>query len=330
MNKIGKDNTGTIVLIVLVLAGIYVFSGGNLSGLFASIGTGGGGGGGGVACADVDGKVDLMTVARNPNNATTDYPTETLSLVENGRVITTQANSYSTSGTQTTGSGVLVCGHSYDIRVIDNSNFVSITPVQLDSPVVNHQTRSLITPRSSEVQQEAMTSAYAEIGCEDGTASSTTFGGDRSVNDTAISSGGSNTWIVRVRNANASAQFGSSDTVNRPTYVCLDFDLSKYSYGSVTVTGDGILGVAPTLPTYCGNNGYEKAYHIEPILNDRAYYELRVNAKADLADPSTDVKLIWVDTVDTTAQDGSVIQSSVTSTGGDAGETNRYISLGVS
>jgi hypothetical protein len=146
----------------------------------------------------------------------------------------------------------------------------------------------------------------------------------------ALGAGSSADVRIQYRAKSPNAQFGSDEL---KSYICADFNLAKYSKDQgVTISGSGVIGLADTLPKYCAENGYEKAWVISPVKSTEATKEIMVSIKADLGDPtSTDpIKLIWVDEHYFIGNDGRLKSGTSNDASNDVGGVNRYITISVS
>jgi hypothetical protein len=150
--------------------------------------------------------------------------------------------------------------------------------------------------------------------------------------DTAISLSAGSSADVRIqyRAKSPNAQFGSDEL---KSYICADFNLAKYSKDQgVTISGAGVVGLADTLPKYCAENGYEKAWVINPVKSTEATKEIMVSIKADLGDPTSadSIKLIWVDEHYFIGNDGKLKSGTSDDASNNVGGVNRFITISVS
>jgi hypothetical protein len=272
-------------------------------------------------CPD-DGTTDLNTKLRNPLNSTADYLTATLywsDLLNNeiSSVAQLGTGAYKQSSTTTE------CGKKYKIYTKNDGAYVyaeKTTPVLQGSGILV----DMDVPRSSELEFKAFdengdnqTSGYVQD-----TITSTAE---------AMASGGNLVYKVLVRTKVASAQFGSSMST-APTYICVDADPSKFSTSSgVSLSGSiGAVKGTDALPKYCSDNSYESYWIIPPVKSSDGTKEMYVTIRADLGDPTTDVKLMFVDSHKFLGGNGRTAIGSSDDSATETGETNRYITINLS
>jgi len=320
--KIFGMKAGTLAIWLVIGVLVYLgWTGGFFSGLFAAApGT--------TVTSEVtvisDETPDLLVRARNPANSSLEYTAATVTYLMDGKKVGTL--SLNSDGTYKAGSDALVRGETYEIRVVNSDTHASIAPY-----------RFVADQAKVYVDLEIPETGTVEFAVYDTTYNNLTSGyvSDASTNSaTTIGSGGTGTWIIRARvdDAVSAADFGSRDPA-RPVYICADFNLAKYQKSDVVLSSSDVaVSEVSVLPTYCGNNGYDKAWKLgSNIRGDRAYYEFVLQAKASLGDPGAtdDIKLVIVDSADVQKTDGSIVVDTVDSSGSDAGETNKYIQLEV-
>ena len=280
-----------------------------------------------ISCPD-DGTTDLNVRAKNPLNSSLDWVGATVYYADaNGLVLGSAA--LNSDGTFKTVSTSTSCGGTYNLYVLSNSNYVSesVKDVKLEGArtvIYDGKTAEgvdMSIPKSTDVEFEVFDSSYNN--------ETSGWVQDATTNVAhTLGAGDSDTVILKYRAKDSAAQFGSDEL---PVYVCADFDLAKFSKtNGVTVSGADWT-VASTLPKYCAENGYEKAWIIKPVKSSDGEQTATINIRADLGDPgaSDDIKLMFVDSAYYQGSDGTVKSGTSDDSANDVGATNRYITINV-
>lgn len=305
-----------ILLVVLVIGGALLLKGGQKV-ILDKANTGN-------AC-DEDGTVDLMTKMKNPTrlNSTADYLAGTLywAKADSGEEVSSVAQL--ATGAFKQSSTTTKCDSSYVLYTKNDGAYVFCE--KETGPLHNGNNEFVIEcPRSSELEFYAFDNAgdNQTAGWVQDTITTTAE---------AVGSGGTLSYKYLVRAKTAGAQWGSSQKDKAKTYACIDADPSKFSKSSgVAINCKGHKKGTGELPKICSENGYESYYVVDPIGADDGELECKVTIRADLGDPTTDVKIYYTDDhAFTSSGVGYSIGTSDTSASG-VGETDRYITINLS
>jgi hypothetical protein len=266
----------------------------------------------------------IKTAIQNPLSGTLSYEVANLTLVDASDGTVKSTSDFTTRGsTKSYSTGVaLTCGKSYKMYTTPGTNasvkyFAScskdVGKIEGDTAYVDFACANSTQPEF-QVYWSNWSQASAAGWAKDGYSA----GAD------AVAQNGQITYTLRYR-ANStlagSSQFGNDEL---STYVCADFDLSKFSKSS-GVTTDRTDWVEVDLPKYCSNNGFDKAWKIPAIKSTQSERDAKVAIKADLGDPATNVTLVFVDEAYYVGADGKIKSGTVDDSGTDLGQTNRYI-----
>ena len=137
------------------------------------------------------------------------------------------------------------------------------------------------------------------------------------------------TSIIRYRvntTVNTDSQFGSNEL---STYICADFPLTAFA--KTDINPDRTDWVEElSLPTFCSNNGYDKAWKIPAVKTTHGERDVKITMKASLGDPTTDIHLYSVDEAYFVGSDGKIKYGTVNDAGTDVGQPNRDIAINLS
>lgn len=276
------------------------------------------------ACPD-DGTTTLLMRAKNPLNNTADWLSSATVYVSTpgGDPQFSEALNEATGGVFDDDETSPSCGNSYVVHTKNDGNYVY---AEQPTGVIGgaNQEVTLNVARSSEVEFYVFDEA--------GDNQTTTWVQDTiSTTAEAMSSGSVLTYEIKYRAKTGSAQFGSDLTSKAPTWICIDADPTKYSKtNGVTISGGGAHSRTTDLPKYCADNGYEAAYKIPPVRSTDGSKSILVTVRADLGDPTTDVKLMFVDSHAFEGGDGMHHVGTADDASSGVGETDRYVTINIS
>jgi hypothetical protein len=263
---------------------------------------------------------DIAVRARNPLSISPTYLAAPVTLFKGDQKILTATLTSTGDYATITTSGV--CGASdYVIAVVNSGDFVAkkVNVPQLSGAI---QYVDFDLPASSEVEFRVFDSTWRNLTPD--------WVQDVATNPPITLGAGQSADVrIQYRAKSPNAQFGSDEL---KSYICLDFNLAKYSKANgVILSGAGIIGEATEMPKYCAENGYEKAYVIKPVKSTESIKELLLTIKADLGDPSTtdSIKLIFVDEHYYIGNDGKLKVGTSDDASVDVGEINRFIIISV-
>jgi hypothetical protein len=310
---------GTLGWIVIALIALAVVSPGMLSSLNLGAATGTGN-----AVVPSTGTSTVSATYRNTDNSTLYYLAATVVYAQDGRQITSETLTGGLTKSVSTGKS-LNFGQSYDAYVLSSSvtNSKKFTFVA-DSPT---KALDLEGTAASQAEFQLLTTSLGNLTVGDGTAGS--FGQDETaLTTTTLGAGETTTRIIRYRAKTSNAQFGSEDTA-LPAYVCAYFPLSKFNLGDVVVDRSDWTPVS--MPKYCADNGYLKAWQIPAVRSASGEQDVKTTIKA-YADPGAgnDVKFMFVDSAYYTSASGQIVAGSIDDAGSDVGSTNRYVTVDMS
>ncbi|MEM5866326.1 MAG: hypothetical protein QXG39_00200 [Candidatus Aenigmatarchaeota archaeon] len=262
-------------------------------------------------------KTSIQARATNPLATGLTYVAATLYYGKGTQVLGSASLLNTGAYTELTASGV--CGASdYWVATVNDADFVAKKQnlPQLTGAV---QYVDLAIPASCPVEFRVYDSAWVNL--------TAGWVNDATTAQVSMGSGETADFRVQYRTSSSACQFGSDEL---KTYICVDFNLAKFSKDNgVVISGDGVLGEASELPTYCANNGYEKAYILAPVKSTEGIKELRVSIKADMGDPgsSDDVKLLFIDEHYYQGKDGAIKSGTCDDAGTAVGESDTYITI---
>lgn len=272
----------------------------------------------------------------NPLNSSGQYVAAKLYVVDavTGKVFTSSSGTQ--DGNYASLSANLPCGGTYKVIAIGNTSVQAATGSRTvyveSSGVPTGTTQSnganvyvdMAVPLASALEFKVTDNNYNNMY---GTSTAWQIN-NATANKTLWTQGTDGTWYITATVANSSAQYGSNAKVLGGV-ICASFATTFYNKDTMTLTGGGATPIA--LPTYCADQGYNKAWSISPITGQTVF---TFYVKADKAAPTgatgTSPILYVFDNAGFLKADATLGVDIADQNDGLVGQTDNYVQIGIS